>query len=89
MRYEYIPSTQEDHVVRFFGDLEHHHLFEPGGESGQYFLSQTVKSWLVANDMKVFVKYDRHEDKHRLPEFRISFQSRQDAEFFVETWSQI
>ena len=67
-----------------FRHKDHPQLVEPSPHSNEWNLTQDVKSWLAFNNIKVFMKYT-HEDS---PTVTIDFPSRDDANFFVATWSK-
>lgn len=85
MNYVYVPPTKEKHLVTFW-EHEHPNIFEAGPGWDQYFLTQDVKSWLVKNDIKVFVTYDCGDMGGGIPEFTLEFLSQEDAQQFIEAW---
>lgn len=85
MKYVYVPPTKEKHLVTFW-EHEHPNIFEAGPGWDQYFLTQDVKSWLVKNDIKVFVTYDCGDMGGGIPEFTLEFLSQEDAQQFIEAW---
>ena len=88
MKYVFIPSKKEEHVVVFRGDSDHEHIFDKSSKANEFFLKQEVKSWLVKNDIKIFVTYTCNVTDGSIPEFTIKFQNKADAEQFVEYWDQ-
>lgn len=56
-------------------------LIEPGPFEGSWHLTQPLKSWLVKNDVKVFVEY-----KEDLAVFR--FNTLHDTDEFARDWSK-
>ena len=88
MNYIHILPTEEQHLVTFWGSSKYANVFEAGAEQDQYFLSQEVKSWLVKNDMKVFVTYGCGDMGGGIPEFSIQFLTAADAALFIDTWSK-
>ena len=87
MKYIYKPATTEKHFVTFWR-YEYPKIFETGAEEDQYFLAQDVKSWLVKNDIKVFVTYDCGDMGGGEPIFNIEFLTESDARLFVDKWSR-
>lgn len=87
MQYHYEPPVEASYTVNFWGNQKHKHLFEPGAHQDEYFLSQDVKSWLVQNDIKVFVTYGCGDMGGGIPEFNIEFQSESDAKLFMDRWN--
>lgn len=61
-------------------------MFESSAENDSYFLTQEVKSWLVKNDIKVFVKYVADGDSP--VKFNIRFQTAQDASDFMDEYAR-
>ncbi len=87
MQYIHTPAREASYTVSFWGGTKNKHLFEPGANEDEYFLSQDVKSWLVKNDIKVFVTYGCGDWGGGVPEFSIEFQSESDAKLFIEHWN--
>ena len=79
-------SAVEKHSVTFWGS-DYPNMFEEGANEDQYFLTQNVKSWLTKNDIKVFVSYNCGDMGGGVPEFKLDFTNKQDAQMFVDTWS--
>ncbi len=67
-----------------FRHKDHPHLVEPSPQPNEWNLTQDVKSWLVTNNIKVFMKYT-HEDS---PTFTVDFSSQDDANFFMANWGK-
>lgn len=85
MKYIKQPATTEKHYVTFWGN-DYPKVFEEGSHQDQYFLSQAVKSWLVVNDIKIFVTYNCGDMGGGVPEFTLEFLSESDAMQFIEAW---
>lgn len=69
-----------------FTQADYPDMFESSIENDSYFLTQEVKSWLVKNDIKVFVKYVSESDNS--VKFIIRFQSPQDASEFMDEYAR-
>lgn len=84
MEYHHVSPTGDKSVVHFY----HSHypkVFEKSFGDDQFFLTEEVKSWLVQNDIKVFVKYEENEVGTL---FKVQFQTTQDAADFMTRWAR-
>lgn len=75
------PNGDTDIVEFDYSDYPN--IFERSFEEDTYFFSQEVKSWLVKNDIKVFVRYKTDGDNTR---FFLKFQSVQDVSAFMDEY---
>jgi hypothetical protein len=67
-----------------FDYKDHKNLVEPSSKPGEWTLTQDVKSWLATNNIKVFMKYTVGDT----PSITMDFPSKDDAEYFINTWSK-
>lgn len=82
----YHHQTNTGHkLVITFRYSEYPDIVEPSVEDGKYFLTQDVKSWLVKNNIKVFVKYDSTATD---VEFFIKFEDPSDALMFITKYGK-
>lgn len=83
MEYWHNKPNGDKFVIEFY----HHKypdLFERSFSDNSYFLTQDVKSWLVKNDIKVFVT---HTLEDQYTKFSIKFQSPTDAKEFMDEYA--
>lgn len=87
MKYRYVKPRREKHYVTF-DQWTHKNLVEPGANYGEWTLTQELKSWLVKENIKVFVEYDSGDWGEGPPTVTVEFLNGADAKLFVETWDK-
>lgn len=87
MKYRYVKPKQEKHFVTFH-QRNHKTVVEPGANYGEWTLTQSVKSWLAINNIKVFVEYDCGDWGEGPPTVSMEFLSESDAKDFIDTWGK-
>lgn len=83
---EYWAKTPEGHSnVIEFTHHDYPDMFESSFDTNSYFLTQEVKSWLVKNNIKVFVRYETQPYDVK---FSIKFESADDASQFMDKFAK-
>lgn len=82
MIYYHNKPNGDEFIIEFYNH-EYPNMFERSFSDNSYFLTQDVKSWLVKNNIKVFVN---HVAEDQYTKFSIKFQSAQDAGDFIDEY---
>lgn len=86
MMYWHNKPNGDNFIIEFYHH-EYPDIFERSFQEDTYFLSQDVKSWLVKNDIKVFVQFEVEKTLASDVKFCIKFQSASDAGEFMDEYA--